>query len=183
MNDEQDEQGGEVLLGLGANEGDPVAQLSTAVQALSHVVRIGAVSSVYRSEPVGFAAQPDFYNVVVRGWTALGPLALLRAAQGVEEALGRRRTFRDAPRPIDVDILAYGGRVMRTDDLMLPHPRLHLRGFVLHPLVEVAPEWPHPVLLKTARELLSMAAALERVERVGALPGFGAPLAPAPPSG
>lgn len=184
MNDDHDGQaGGQVLLGLGANEGDPVAQLSRAVQALSHAVRIGAVSSVYRSEPVGFAAQPDFYNLVVRGWTALEPRALLRAAQGVEEALGRRRTFRDAPRTIDVDILAYGDRVMRTDELTLPHPRLHLRGFVLHPLVEVAPEWPHPVLLKTARELLSTAAALERVERVGALPGFGAPLAPAPPSG
>jgi 2-amino-4-hydroxy-6-hydroxymethyldihydropteridine diphosphokinase len=183
MNDDHDEAGGEVLLGLGANEGDPVAQLGKAVEALSRVVRIGAVSSVYRSAPVGFAAQPDFYNVVVRGWTALEPLALLRAAQGVEAALGRRRTFRDAPRPIDVDLLAYGDRVMRTDDLMLPHPRLHLRGFVLHPLVEVAPEWPHPVLLKTARELLSTAAALERVERVGPLPGFGAPLAPAPPSG
>jgi 7,8-dihydro-6-hydroxymethylpterin-pyrophosphokinase len=158
MNDHHDTEG-EVLLGLGANQGDPVAQLAKAVEALSREVRIGAVSSVYRSEPVGFAAQ------------------------GVEEALGRRRTFRDAPRTIDVDLLAYGGRVMRTGELMLPHPRLHLRGFVLHPLVEVAPEWPHPVLLKTARELLSTAAALERVERVGALPGFGAPLAPAPPSG
>ena len=177
------EAGGEVLLGLGANVGDPGAQLSRAVETLSRAVRIGAVSSVYRSEPVGFAAQPDFYNVVVRGWTALDPQALLRAAQAVEEALGRRRTFRNAPRPIDVDILAYGGRVMRTDELMLPHPRLHLRGFVLHPLVEVAPEWPHPMLLKTARELLSTADALERVERVGPLPGFGAPLAPAPPSG
>jgi 2-amino-4-hydroxy-6-hydroxymethyldihydropteridine diphosphokinase len=183
MNDDHDDGGGEVLLGLGANEGDPVAQLAKAVEALSSVVRIGAVSSVYRSEPVGFAAQPDFYNVVVRGWTALEPPALLREAQRVEEALGRRRTFRDAPRTIDVDLLAYGDRVMRTDDLTLPHPRLHLRGFVLHPLAEVAPEWPHPVLLKTARELLSDAAALERVERVGALPGLGAPLAPAPPSG
>jgi 2-amino-4-hydroxy-6-hydroxymethyldihydropteridine diphosphokinase len=173
--------GGEVLLGLGANQGDPVAQLACAVQALAEVVRIDAVSSVYRSEPVGYADQPDFYNVVVRGWTALEPPALLEVAQAVEGALGRRRAFPNAPRTIDVDLLAYGGRVMRTGALTLPHPRLHLRGFVLHPLAEVAPAWTHPVLLRTARELLSTADALERVERVGALPG--APLAPARPPG
>lgn len=178
-----DDAGPEVLLGLGANEGDPVAQLSRAVQALSRVVRVGGVSSVYRSEPVGFAEQPDFCNVVVRGWTRLEPLALLAAAREVEEALGRRRSFANAPRTMDVDLLAYGDRVMRTEALTLPHPRLHLRGFVLHPLMEVAPEWRHPVLLRTARELLSSADSLERVERVGALPGSGAPLAPARPPG
>ncbi|WP_420128294.1 2-amino-4-hydroxy-6-hydroxymethyldihydropteridine diphosphokinase [Longimicrobium sp.] len=179
----RDDAGNEVLLGLGANEGEPVAQLAAAVQALSAVVRIGGVSSVWRSEPVGFAEQADFYNVVVRGWTGLEPPALLAAAQGVEAALGRRRSFANAPRTMDVDLLAYGERVMRTAELTLPHPRLHLRGFVLYPLVEVAPEWTHPVLLRTARELLSSADALERVERVGALPGSGAPLAPARPPG
>lgn len=172
----------EVLLGLGANVGEPVAQLARAVELLAGAVRIDAVSSVYRSEPVGFADQPDFYNVVVRGRTALEPVELLRVARGVEDALGRRRSFRDAPRVIDVDVLAYGDRVMRTDELTLPHPRLHLRGFVLHPLAEVAPGWVHPVLRRTARELLS-AEGLERVERVGALPGPGGPLAPARPPG
>lgn len=172
----------EVLLGLGANVGEPVAQLARAVELLAGVMRIDAVSSVYRSEPVGFADQPDFYNVVVRGWTAAEPMEVLRAAQGVEDALGRRRSFRNAPRVIDADLLAYGDRVMRTEDLALPHPRLHLRGFVLHPLAEVAPAWVHPVLHRTARELLSVEG-LERVERVGALPGPGGPLAPARPPG
>lgn len=175
--------GAEVLLGLGANQGDPVAQLAAAVRALSASMRIGGVSSVYRSAPVGYAEQPDFYNLVVHGWTALEPRELLSVAQRVEEALGRRRSFANAPRTMDVDLLAYGARVMRTAELTLPHPRLHLRGFVLHPLAEVAPEWTHPVLLRTARELLSLANALERVERVGALPGSGAPLAPARPPG
>ncbi len=179
MND--GEAGGEVLLGLGANQDDPVAQLARAVEALSLVMRIDGVSSVYRTEPIGYADQPDFYNLVVRGWTALEPAALLQAAQSIEQALGRRRTFPNAPRTIDIDLLAYGERVLRTDALTLPHPRLHLRGFVLHPLAEVAPEWTHPVLLGTARELLSTAGALERVERVGALPGV--PLAPARPPG
>jgi 2-amino-4-hydroxy-6-hydroxymethyldihydropteridine diphosphokinase len=178
-----DDAGHEVLLGLGANEGDPVGQLAAAVRALSAVARIGGVSSVYRTEPVGFADQADFYNVVVRGWAEVEPLELLAAAQEVERALGRRRSFANGPRTIDVDLLAYGDRVMRTEDLTLPHPRLHLRGFVLHPLAEVAPEWRHPVLLRTARELLSSADALERVERVGPLAWSGAPLAPARPPG
>jgi 2-amino-4-hydroxy-6-hydroxymethyldihydropteridine diphosphokinase len=173
----------EVLLALGANLGDPVAQLAEAVELLAPSVRVDAVSSVWRSEPVGFAEQPDFFNLVVRGRTALEPHALLAAAQRVEDAMGRRRSFANAPRRIDVDLLAYGDRVMRTAELALPHPRLHLRGFVLHPLVEVVPEWPHPVLMRTARELLSSATDLERVQRVGALPGPGAPLAPAPPPG
>lgn len=172
-----------MLLGLGANLGDPVGQLAQAVGVLAQAVRIERVSCLYRSEPVGHAEQPDFYNLVVRGWTALEPAALLRAAQGVEAALGRRRSFRDGPRSMDVDLLAYGGRVMRTPELTLPHPRLHLRGFVLHPLAEVAPEWTHPVLARTARELLSSAGVLERVERVGALPGTGGALAPTRPPG
>ena len=173
----------EVLLGLGANLGEPVRQLAEAVHALAPFVQVDAVSSVYRSEPVGFAEQPDFYNVVVRGRTGLPPLELLHQAQRVEDALGRRRSFDNAPRTLDVDLLAHGEAVMRTPELTLPHPRLHLRGFVLHPLVEIAPEWPHPVLARTARELLSAAVELERVQRVGALPGLGAPLAPARPPG
>ena len=173
----------EVLLGLGANLGDPVANLARAVAALGDEVRVDAVSSLYRSEPVGFAEQPDYYNLVVRGRTRLGPLGLLRRAREIEEALERRRPFPNAPRTIDVDLLAYGDRVMRTAELTLPHPRLHLRGFVLHPLAEVAPGWTHPVLRQTARELLSLAEVLERVEKVGALPGSGAPLAPARPPG
>lgn len=163
----------EVLLGLGANLGDPVAQLARAVRRMSAVVRVDAVSSVYRSEPVGFADQPDFYNVVVRGRTGLEPGALLRAAQRVEAELGRERSFADAPRTIDIDLLAYGDLVMRTETLTLPHPRLHLRGFVLHPLAEVAPQWVHPVLHRNADGLLAAAGEVERVERLGPLPGDG----------
>ncbi len=168
-----------VLLGLGANLGDPLAQLARAVELLGAHVEVEAVSSVYRTQPVGHADQPDFMNLVLAGRTALVPAELLAAAQEVETALGRRRSFRNAPRIIDVDLLAYDDRVMRTLALTLPHPRLHLRGFVLHPLAEVAPEWRHPVLGRTARELLSSATALERVEPLGPLPR----LAPVRPSG
>jgi 2-amino-4-hydroxy-6-hydroxymethyldihydropteridine diphosphokinase len=160
----------EVLLGLGANIGDPLAQLVGAVRRLSAYVWVAAVSSVWRSEPVGYANQPDFLNVVVRGWTAMEPVELLHLAQRMEAEMGRERSFANAPRTLDIDLLAYGDVVMRTDELTLPHPRLHLRGFVLHPLVEVVPDWPHPVLHRTARELLASATELERVARIGALP-------------
>lgn len=160
----------EVLLGLGANVGDPLQQLAAAVDALRGFVSGLQVSSVWRTEPVGYREQPDFYNLVARGRTALAPEELLARILGVERALGRERTFRNAPRFIDVDLLAYGDRILDTPSLTLPHPGIPARGFVLHPLAELAPDWRHPVLGKTARELLESAPALERVERLGPLP-------------
>lgn len=160
----------EVLLGLGANVGDPLRQLADAVDRLRGFVQDLEVSSVYRSEPVGFREQPDFYNLVARGRTGLPPEELLARVLEVERGMGRERTFRNAPRRIDVDLLAYGDLVLDTPSLTLPHPGIPARGFVLHPLAEVAPGWRHPVLAKTARELLASAPALERVERLGPLP-------------
>lgn len=161
-----------VVLGLGANLGNPVMQLARAVRCLREVVALDAVSPVYRTEPVGFREQPDFFNLVAVGHTALSPAALLEVMQEIERAMGRVRSFRNAPRPVDVDLLDYAGSVLRTPSLVLPHPGIPTRGFVLHPLAEVAPEWRHPVLGSTARELLLAAPSLERVERWGPLPAF-----------
>jgi 2-amino-4-hydroxy-6-hydroxymethyldihydropteridine diphosphokinase len=159
----------DVLLGLGANVGDPLGQLARAVEALRTILDDVAVSSVYRTAPVGYDDQPDFYNLVVRGTTTLPPDELLARILEVERSLGRERTFRNAPRTIDVDILAYGDRVIGTPSLTIPHPGIPNRGFVLHPLAEVAPGWRHPALHQTARELLDQASDLERVERIGRL--------------
>ena len=156
----------EVLLGLGANLGDPRLQLARAVEAIRGFVSDVRASSIYRTEPVGHRDQPDFYNQVVRGVTALAADELLERILAVEREMGRRRTFRNAPRVIDIDILAYGDVVVRGARLTLPHPGIPTRGFVLHPLAEVAPEWVHPELKKTARELLSAAESLERVEKI-----------------
>lgn len=160
----------EVLLGLGANVGDPLRQLAAAVDALGGFARVLAVSSVYRTQPVGYADQPDFHNLVVRASTGLGPEALLDRILRVEREMGRTRTFRNAPRVIDIDLLAYGDAVVDLPYLKVPHPGIPTRGFVLHPLAEAAPDWRHPTLGKTARELLEAAPALERVERIGPLP-------------
>lgn len=161
-----------VLLALGANLGDPLAQLARAVQALGEWIAIRRVSSVYRTEPVGWADQPDFLNLVLTGDTELAPARLLEVARETECALGRVRSFPNAPRTVDIDLLAYGEQVRDTPALTLPHPRLAERAFVLVPLAEVAPEWRHPVLGLAAGELLAGLGERERVERIGALLGW-----------
>jgi 2-amino-4-hydroxy-6-hydroxymethyldihydropteridine diphosphokinase len=155
-----------VLLGLGANLGDPLAQLARALDGLRAFVGDLRASSIYRTEPVGYRDQPDFYNLVARGSTTLAPMELLGRVMDLEREIGRERTFRNAPRVIDIDVLDYGGRVSEDPRLTLPHPGIPVRGFVLHPLAEVAPEWVHPVTGKTARELLWAAPSIERVQKL-----------------
>jgi 2-amino-4-hydroxy-6-hydroxymethyldihydropteridine diphosphokinase len=129
------------VIGLGANLGDPVEQLRAAIAALGALpqTRVLAVSSFYRTAPVGFLDQPDFVNAAVAVDTALAPRALLDALASIERAAGRERTFKDAPRLIDLDLLLYDERVVDEPGLQIPHPRLHERAFALAPLVEVAP--------------------------------------------
>ncbi|HEX7049181.1 MAG TPA: 2-amino-4-hydroxy-6-hydroxymethyldihydropteridine diphosphokinase [Longimicrobiales bacterium] len=153
-----------VYLGLGTNLGDREAHLREALRRLRAVVAIDAVSSVYQSEPVGYRAQPDFWNLVVRGRTELAPEALLEATRAIERAMGRRPSFRNAPRVIDIDLLFYDDVRMATPSLVLPHPRLIDRAFVLRPLVELDPELRHPGTGERLAEVLSRARGLERTE-------------------
>jgi 2-amino-4-hydroxy-6-hydroxymethyldihydropteridine diphosphokinase len=132
-----------VALALGSNLGDRAAHLRAGVTALRRVIAVEAVSSVYATEPVG-PAQPEFLNAALIGTTRLAPRPLLRAALAAEAAAGRRRTVRDAPRTLDIDVVLYGDRIFRTPDLVVPHPRWRERGFVLAPLGEIAPDWVDP---------------------------------------
>lgn len=150
-------------LGLGTNMGSREENLALALAALREVGTIEAVSSVYESEPVGYREQPDFWNVVVRVRTALPPEALLAAMQEIEHRLGRRRSFPNAPRPIDIDLLLYGSEVHESERLIIPHPRLTERAFVLRPLLELDPELRHPVTGERLHDYLA-AGGLERTE-------------------
>ena len=163
----------EVILALGANVGDPLAQLAEAVARLREVIEITAISGVYRTPPVGFVDQPDFYNLVVIGRSPVPTEALLAEVLRIERELGRTRTFRNAPRTVDIDILAHGARQLRAPDLEVPHPRLHERAFVLVPLAEIAPQWRHPVLGRSTERMLADLGSISGIERVGELPGPG----------
>jgi 2-amino-4-hydroxy-6-hydroxymethyldihydropteridine diphosphokinase len=143
-----------VFIGLGSNVGDRERTLSRAREGLAArgFVR-QAESSLYLTEPVGGPPQGWFVNQVIGGTTALAPEALMRACLEVEAELGRHRTVRNGPRAIDADLLLYGDEMRDTPELVLPHPRLHERLFVLVPLAEIAPLARHPRLQATAREL------------------------------
>jgi len=150
-------------LGLGANLGDRERNMRQALGHLQEKMRVEQVSSLYETEPVGYLEQPRFLNAACRVSTGLGPLSLLRFLKGVEAQMGRDFTI--VPRPIDLDILFYGDLVLETPELIIPHPRLAERAFVLVPLTEIAPTLAHPLLGKTMQELLADVAGKESVRK------------------
>lgn len=143
-----------VYIGLGSNLGDKSEALRKAVSMLGKAGRITAVSSFYSTEPIGYPDQEEFVNAVVELETELSPLALLAACHVIEDELGRRRIVHWGPRTIDLDILLYGDQKIDTGELTVPHPLMAERRFVLVPLCEIAPRAVHPVLRKTAEQLL-----------------------------
>ena len=160
----------EVLLGLGSNLGDPRSNLRQAIQRLASDCRIQQVSPFYRTEPVGYHDQDWFLNGAVRAETALEPAALLERIAGIEQTLGRQREVPDGPRTIDIDILLVDDLVVDEPRLAVPHPRMHLRRFVLAPAAEIAPEWVHPILRQTLGALLEELHDPARVELFSAPP-------------
>lgn len=153
-------------IGLGANLGEPEAQVRRAISALGAIsnTRLLGTSSLYRSAPLGFEAQPDFINAVAEIETKLSATALLEALLEIEAGFGRTRDFPDAPRTLDLDLLLYADRVITRPQLLVPHPRMHERAFVLAPLAEIAPDAIVPG--KGPVETLLAACRNQKVEKI-----------------
>jgi 2-amino-4-hydroxy-6-hydroxymethyldihydropteridine diphosphokinase len=147
-------------VGIGSNLNDPrtqVLQAFTELDGLPHT-RVVKKSSLYRSAPMGHAAQPDFVNAVARLETGLPAERLLAELQAVETRHGRQRSFANAPRTLDLDILLFGNATIQSGALTVPHPRMHERAFVLKPLLEIAPQLPFTAQLDACAD--------QQVERI-----------------
>ena len=142
-----------VYLALGSNLGDRRANLKEAIAALPPQMEVNAKSSVYETPPWGYEDQPKFLNQVIKAKTYLDPEPLLKHLKRLEVALGRKESFPNGPRLIDMDILFYDDLILNTSSLVIPHPRLHERGFVLLPLMELSPDLVHPLSKKSVREM------------------------------
>lgn len=159
-----------ILIALGANLpsqfGSPRETLRCAVAEIArHGIQVLHQSPVYLTAPVPISDQPWYHNAVIRVATDHAPHELLRVLQAIENRFGRVRSERNAPRVIDLDILAYHDVAMSTDDLILPHPRLHERAFVTYPLRDVARDWVHPVLHLSVSEMIARLPAGQEIEK------------------
>ena len=143
-------------IGLGSNLQDPPSQLQRALAAIARLpdTQLLAQSALYRSAALGYADQPDFVNAVAKIATALTPQALLQALLKIEHQQGRERTFRNAPRSLDLDVLLYDEIQLHEPGLTIPHPQMHLRAFVLQPLLEIAPDVSIPGISRADAALL-----------------------------
>jgi 2-amino-4-hydroxy-6-hydroxymethyldihydropteridine diphosphokinase len=154
------------LIALGSNLGDRLALLRGAVSSLRAIGRVYQISGVWETAPMYVIDQPNFLNACLALDTDLAALDLLDELQAIERSAGRDRAVRFGPRTLDLDLLALQHVVLDHPRVVVPHPRMHERPFVMHPLAEVAPDWRHPVLGSTVAEL---AAALPAPVRLDAL--------------
>lgn len=145
-----------IYLALGSNLGNRLANLKQALTALSPQMEVKAKSHVYETPPWGYEDQPRFLNQVIKVKSYLEPEPLLKHLRRLEVTLGRKVSFQNGPRLIDIDILFYDDLILNTASLVIPHPRLHERGFVLLPLMDIDPDLVHPANRKSVREMAAL---------------------------
>lgn len=156
-----------VYLSLGSNLGDRAKKLREAIELLPDAgVRVRRVSSSYETQPVDYLEQPWFLNCTIEAETDLEPLALLQALREIETRMGSKKLVAKGPRLIDMDILLYGERTVDSPELQIPHPRMHLRRFVLVPLAELTPVLKHPTWNGTVADLLARTPDQSAVNRI-----------------
>lgn len=155
-----------VYLSLGSNVGDRDENLRRAIVALRNAgVRVTKVSSFYETEPLDYLEQAWFLNCAIEGETNISAEELLRTLRGIETRMGSKKLIAKGPRLIDLDILLYGSETIDTPELQVPHPRMHLRRFVLVPLAEIAPKFKHPAWTMTVSELAANTADKSQVRK------------------
>ena len=157
----------DAIIQIGSNLGDKFAILNTAKNSISDQLGfINKASSIYRSEAWGKKDQPDFLNQLLLIKTNLSPSELLMKALKIENDLGRERKEVWGPRVIDIDIIFYEDRIINEPHLIIPHPRMHLRQFVLQPMAEIVPAWNHPIFNKSVIELVDLCPDPLKVEKI-----------------
>jgi 2-amino-4-hydroxy-6-hydroxymethyldihydropteridine diphosphokinase len=145
----------DIFLALGSNIENRKQHIETAIALLREKVQDITVAPLYETKPQYFEDQQNFLNTVLSGYTDLKPWELLQFTKTVQQEVGRVERFRNGPREIDIDILFYDNEVYKGEELEIPHPRLQERDFVLQPFADLNPNFFHPVLKKTIRELLN----------------------------
>ena len=142
-----------VFIGFGSNIENRKLYIEKALQAIKKFGSIVKVSDIIETEPEGYVPQNKFLNGVLEFKTALSPEELLKVLKQVEKSLGRKETFKNGPREIDLDIIFYEDKIIKTEKLTIPHPCAHLRSFVLRPMMQIAPDFIHPKIKKSIKDL------------------------------
>jgi 2-amino-4-hydroxy-6-hydroxymethyldihydropteridine diphosphokinase len=158
------------FIALGANLGDRFATMHEAIDRIRELGTVRMISSFYETDPVGYLDQPKFLNAVLELQTELGPLELLYRLLGIEADLGRVRSFANAPRSIDLDLLLFDATILESQRLTVPHPRMLERAFVMVPLAEIAPDLNHPITGRSMGEHLEDLKPLTGIQRIDAHP-------------
>ena len=157
----------QVFIGIGSNLGEREKNISTAIEKISKECIVKRKSSLYESEPIGFRRQPWFLNCAIEIETMKNRTKLFQFLKSIETLMGRENTRKNGPRLIDLDILFFNDEVIKERNLLIPHPRLHERRFVLEPMHELSPQWVHPLFKQTISELRSSLGKDQKIRKQG----------------